>query len=653
MDALAFTDDEALAVLGEGRDEVVADARGWPAVIGLAAIRGDLEGASGLPPEALYRFFAEDLFNSAADELRDAMFLLALAGPDSARSLLGRRHARLVEQAAERGFLAGRDRRMVHPLLRGFLLAKLAELDDATVASFVRRAVEFLAEQQRWDDCLFVLERFPDDALILETLESGLIDMLDSGRTASLPGWLHLAEERRLRAPILLLAEAEVAVRSGRATDALLVGERAGTLLSGDLSGRAFLASARAAHLRDDATETHRLCELAIAHSSDDRGRLDALWLVFNSAFQEPGNRATAIFGELATLETDDAIHALRVQSAKGLLLFQEGRVRAALKQLLLAQALLRDVADPFARTNLLHALSHAYVLSGAYDEGRRAAEIAIDEGRETGLQFAVNFGLLRLAAAQIGLRHFGQAQATIRELRRGARSGPGFVDDHAALLQVRLAIAIGDSEKAAVLLASEASRADRAAHRGEVRALQGLIAAASREFDTSRQLLKGDGECFAFVESGAIRDVSLAVVEVASEHRSGLAGGTINRLLTEGDADALVLGYRAFPELARFAVEAGFGTGLSDLLSRSHDYDIAKAAGITLPRENRPRERLSPREGEVFELIAAGRTNGEIARSLFISESTTKVHVRHIFEKLGVRSRAEAARMAPLDDVD
>jgi DNA-binding NarL/FixJ family response regulator len=58
----------------------------------------------------------------------------------------------------------------------------------------------------------------------------------------------------------------------------------------------------------------------------------------------------------------------------------------------------------------------------------------------------------------------------------------------------------------------------------------------------------------------------------------------------------------------------------------------------------------LSPRESEVLELIAEGLTNREIGRQLFISEATVKVHVGKILEKLGVRSRTEAAIRAAED---
>ena len=56
---------------------------------------------------------------------------------------------------------------------------------------------------------------------------------------------------------------------------------------------------------------------------------------------------------------------------------------------------------------------------------------------------------------------------------------------------------------------------------------------------------------------------------------------------------------------------------------------------------------RLSAREIEVLRLIAAGKTNQEIADALFISFSTVASHVRHIFDKANVGNRAEATSFA------
>jgi DNA-binding CsgD family transcriptional regulator/N-acetylneuraminic acid mutarotase len=55
----------------------------------------------------------------------------------------------------------------------------------------------------------------------------------------------------------------------------------------------------------------------------------------------------------------------------------------------------------------------------------------------------------------------------------------------------------------------------------------------------------------------------------------------------------------------------------------------------------------LTPREGEVLAMVAAGLTNREIGEALFISESTAGVHVSHIMAKLGVGSRTEVAAWA------
>jgi DNA-binding NarL/FixJ family response regulator len=109
---------------------------------------------------------------------------------------------------------------------------------------------------------------------------------------------------------------------------------------------------------------------------------------------------------------------------------------------------------------------------------------------------------------------------------------------------------------------------------------------------------------------------------------------------------DPVVIAVRAVPRLATFIAEQPpLRAWFQRLLAASRDTSLAASVGLQVPREAKEKTTLSPREAEVHELLAQGLTNEEIAKVLYISVSTTKVHVKHIFEKLGVRSRLEAAR--------
>jgi DNA-binding NarL/FixJ family response regulator len=76
----------------------------------------------------------------------------------------------------------------------------------------------------------------------------------------------------------------------------------------------------------------------------------------------------------------------------------------------------------------------------------------------------------------------------------------------------------------------------------------------------------------------------------------------------------------------------------------------LAEIAAISAPgvaRRDRTVDDLTPREREVLAHLVAGRTNGEIAKLLFISPKTASVHVSNILAKLGAATRTEAAAVA------
>ena len=114
---------------------------------------------------------------------------------------------------------------------------------------------------------------------------------------------------------------------------------------------------------------------------------------------------------------------------------------------------------------------------------------------------------------------------------------------------------------------------------------------------------------------------------------------------------DAFVIAYRAYPPLVELvASDPAIAPVVTAVLSQANDHALARRARIRLadvPAADGAVDLLTPRENEVLHLMAEGLGNREIARRLFISEKTTKVHVGHIFDKLGVESRVQAVLAA------
>jgi DNA-binding NarL/FixJ family response regulator len=107
------------------------------------------------------------------------------------------------------------------------------------------------------------------------------------------------------------------------------------------------------------------------------------------------------------------------------------------------------------------------------------------------------------------------------------------------------------------------------------------------------------------------------------------LAAGAQGYLLKDAPSEEVLRGIRAIAQ-GQVALEAGV---TARLLARV----------TTGPASNE----LSARELEVLRLLARGASNKEIAAQLDLSGNTIKTHLSRIFEKLGVKSRTEAATLA------
>jgi two-component system, NarL family, response regulator DegU len=140
--------------------------------------------------------------------------------------------------------------------------------------------------------------------------------------------------------------------------------------------------------------------------------------------------------------------------------------------------------------------------------------------------------------------------------------------------------------------------------------------------------------------------DVQAVVLTVSAEDADvleALAAGACGYLLKDTRADRLAGGIREAAE-GYMVLSSEVAQALMARVRADADANAVRAEAETGDAAANERPALTPREEEVLRLIAQGADNVAIGLELSISPHTVKQYVTNIFEKLGVRSRVQAA---------
>ncbi len=198
---------------------------------------------------------------------------------------------------------------------------------------------------------------------------------------------------------------------------------------------------------------------------------------------------------------------------------------------------------------------------------------------------------------------------------------------------------------------------------------------------DVQMPVLDGIAATRDIVEACAAKVVILTTFDRDDYLFDGLDAGASGFLLKNADPDQLVEAIRAVahghallaPEVTRRVIEArlsvappaaGTGTGSASETtavagtgagpapadpSVRHRGELARHPGAPArtPVPSADLARLTDREREVLVLLGRGRSNAEIARTLYVGEATVKTHVSNILAKLHLRDRVQAVVLA------
>jgi LuxR family maltose regulon positive regulatory protein len=665
--ALAMTHGEAAAALRTSSNSdhlsgLMALAEGWPAVIGLASLTSTaFASTQDDVPEALYDFFASELYHELDEELRADVSKLALASTVTQRlasKLFGVRANAVLAEGERRGFLARHESQYeLHPLLRQFLILQLQDIDKSELHELATQICEWEMAERNWNEALQLADRYQLSALVLTIIEATLDDVLAQGRIASVETWLEIARKHDPVSPTISLVEMEISFRRHEFDQARSHAQRLISELSVDdhRLSRALHRMGQIGHLDDHYTDAVSFLSSAQAAAHTAHDLRAALWSQFITvADHGDQERAREILDELKLVPDATVDDVLRLSQGELHLAARWGGVQAELKKQTGSVSLLENSVDPVVRTGFLQTYGTALVLAANYDRAITIAHRQVREAESSGLEWVRPPALELRGSAEWGLRQFNKAALSLREAYQlsEARS-----DLHgrlnASVLIARTHLAQGAPQRALEATTLEFDRPPGPTMQGDFLAVRALAYACSGEGLRAQELVAASEECTDHIDARVVRAFASAVVALTTESVDvGEARKAVEAALSEAYAtenyDAFILGYRSHPALLSIISKLDSPSASA---CRRHiperDWRLAERAGLK-PRTAAQHSGgvLTPREQEVLGLLSNGLSNKEIARTLWIAESTTKVHVRNVLRKLGARSRTEAAAL-------